>query len=248
MPKNNTGIAVPCFNEEFRIDLEYWKEIIRRESQISWCFIDDGSSDNTFSKLSELTIFPNCSVIKLERNHGKGNAIRKGLIEIAANNEQLKFLGYIDSDGAFTIDDVSNLICFSSKNPQFDAVFSSRVSLAGRNVDRKTSRHYIGRIIATFLTWDWKEAPYDTQSGFKIFLVDSALLESINYDFHTKWFIDVELICRLSKFKKVKIWEEPVNSWRDVEGSRIRLKSILSLIRELVYTRSQVARMIKRNR
>ena len=247
MPKNDIGIAVPCFNEEFRFDLEYWKEIVRRESQTYWCFIDDGSSDNTYSKLKELTVFQNCSVLKLEKNLGKGNAIRKGLIEIAANNEQLNFLGYIDSDGAFAIEDVSTLISFSFKNSQFDAVFSSRVSLAGRNVHRKASRHYMGRIIATFLTWNWNEAPYDTQSGFKIFRADSALLESINYDFRTKWFVDVELICRLSNFKKVKIWEEPVNSWSDVEGSKIGLKSIFRLAVELIYVRSQVVKMIKEN-
>jgi len=72
------SIIIPAYNEESTIievlnrllDLDIDKEII---------VIDDGSTDNTREKISQLTRNLDIRVISLKKNRGKGNAIREGL-------------------------------------------------------------------------------------------------------------------------------------------------------------------------
>ena len=159
--------------------------------------VDDGSSDRTFEILQELCFGTSSRAIKRFKNGGKGKAIRQGLLEMLENHPGLEFLGYLDSDGAFSIEDVFRLVKISidrARNlsaEKIDAVISSRVSLSGREINRKTSRHYLGRLIATYMTRKWSDAPYDTQSGYKLFVNSNSFREAIKYDFSTKWFVDI---------------------------------------------------------
>jgi hypothetical protein len=127
-----------------------------------------------------------------------------------------------------------------------DAVISSRVSLSGRFIERKRSRHYLGRIIATFLTHKWIDAPYDTQSGFKLFKNSQSFQNSIRKSFSTKWFVDIELLTRIgiSNKGKLVIWEEPLNFWRDVNGSKLGFTSYPQIFVEMVVARKQVLKFI----
>lgn len=166
------AVIVPCFNEELRVPIQYWREIVRTENEIKWLFIDDGSSDRTFEILQEVCTGTPSWVLKSANNGGKGSAIRKGFLAILETDPAIEVLGYLDSDGAFSKDDIFRLaniaiqrISSSIAQPT-DAVISSRVSLSGREIKRKSSRHYLGRLIATVLTRKWSDAPYDTQSGY----------------------------------------------------------------------------------
>jgi len=52
--------------------------------------------------------------------------------------------GFVDADGAFNRIDVERILTEFDKyvmQSHFDAVWSSRVALAGRSIDRQTSRH-----------------------------------------------------------------------------------------------------------
>jgi len=37
-------------------------------------------------------------------------------------------------------------------------------------------------------------------------------------------------------------WEEPVNSWSDIKGSKIRARTILSIAKEIVVIRGLISR------
>lgn len=255
MQKNKfqLGLVVPCFNEAERFPLSYWKNLVRIESSIKWIFVDDGSSDLTENILKQLCKSSDAKYVKLQLNLGKSNAIREGFHQLVKENPKLKFAGFLDSDGAFSPEDIRYLATLANNdgnlNPQnsFDVWISSRVALAGRRIQRKLSRHYIGRVISTYLTRSWNDSPYDTQSGFKIFRVSGNFLEALEKPFITRWFIDVELLTRIAIANngKLKVWEEPVTSWRDVHGSRISLSSGLSILSDLFRTRRQVKKLIE---
>ena len=252
--KNATSIVVPCFNEEARIPIEYWRALINKSADVNWLFIDDGSCDKTFEILEIICFGSSAKTLRLSKNVGKGNAIRQGFLRILEENPEIKVIGYLDSDGAFSLQDVVNLVEKASNPESFsgqtmpDAVISSRVSLSGRCIERRRSRHYLGRIIATYLTHKWNDAPYDTQSGFKLFKNSKSFQNSVSDGFCTKWFIDIELLTRIgiSNEGKLVIWEEPLDFWRDVNGSKLGFTSYPRILVEMVVARRQVLKLIKK--
>jgi len=248
------AIVVPCFNEAKRFPLQYWREMLGIDPEIQWVFVNDGSTDSTLELLQLLDKESNVKIFESQENFGKGNAIRLGFLECLANFPDLEILGYLDSDGAFSKIDVKNLIDiilntdFKISDFPIDAVISSRVALSGHQIQRKPSRHYIGRVIATFLTRDWSDAPYDTQSGLKLFRNSNSFKHSIIERFQTKWFVDVELLARIGVANggALNIWEEPLTSWHDVAGSNLSFMKSPKLIREILLARREIKNLIQK--
>ncbi len=247
------AIVVPCYNEELRLPVQYWKDIVKTENKIKWLFVDDGSSDRTFEILQEVCHETPSRAVRRLKNGGKGKAIRQGLLEMLETDPGLEVLGYLDSDGAFSKADIFRLAQISidrTKNlpaEKIDAVISSRVSLSGREINRKSSRHYLGRLIATYMTRNWSDAPYDTQSGYKLFMNSESFRAAIKSDFSTKWFADIELITRIGIKNKglLNIWEEPLLFWNDVDGSNIRLRKFHTIFLEMLFARRQVLKFLE---
>ena len=226
------------------------------QNEISWVFVNDGSTDATIERLNEIVSGTDSRVIDSPRNQGKGNAIRTGLQGALVNNADCEIVGYVDSDGAFSKEDILRIVNLAISiagseaiNP-VDAILSSRVALAGHQIKRKSSRHYIGRVIATLLTSRWEDAPYDTQSGFKLFRNSDSLKSAIKYKFRTHWFVDIELLTRIGIANRgvLNIWEEPLTSWRDVKGSKIGLREIPKLLIEISIARRQVSGLLHERR
>jgi dolichyl-phosphate beta-glucosyltransferase len=249
----SVAIIVPCFNEELRFPKEYWNQILKNRNDIEWLFVDDGSADATCKTLQEVCIGSLAQVTRLSRNVGKGNAIRVGFLNILEREPGIKVLGYIDSDGAFKMEEIFRILDLmleklnDSSRSSMDAVIASRVALSGRSISRKVSRHYLGRIIATVITNKWIDSPYDTQCGFKLFSNSEAFVESINTEFKTKWFVDIEILTRLGILKEgnLSIWEEPLFFWKDIGQSKIRFKNTLAILFELFVARKQVLKLLK---
>jgi glycosyltransferase involved in cell wall biosynthesis len=249
-------LVVPCFNEENRFPVNYWQEILNANSDISWIFVNDGSTDKTIELLKEITRGTESKYISCNSNLGKGNAIRIGFLNALKSNLQYQIFGYVDSDGAFSREDIFRMVeqasekCVESQKFPIDVLLSSRVGLAGHQINRRRSRHYLGRMIATFLTNGWKDAPYDTQSGFKLFRNSIPFQQALNEEFKTKWFVDVELFTRIgiNKGGDLNLWEEPVTSWRDVEGSKISLRKILRITVEIILARREIRKLIEESR
>ena len=246
--KQEIALVVPCFNEEKRISIEYWQDLIESMQDVLYIFVDDGSSDKTLSILETICKNNSARIVRLEQNSGKGRAIRLGLLRAVEWNPNLLYCGFIDADGAFSREDILRIVhlCMSQGH-HFDAVISSRVALSGRMISRKTFRHYLGRIIATFLTYKWKGSPYDTQSGFKLMRNSQAFRGAISADFLTKWFSDIELLTRIGVLNEgiLMVWEEPLAFWLDVEGSKLSVRDFLTILRELLIARHQVKLLLK---
>ena len=227
-------MIVPCFNEEKRINLDYWNKLSEIPN-LHWIFVNDGSSDGTKSLLNQIK---NSLVINLENNSGKAEAIRKGILETFNKNQSEIFqFGYLDADSAFEIEDVKNVIKLSfSKESTYDSYWGSRVALSGRNIARNNLRHILSRILITIFGYRLGNLPYDPQTGFKIFKFSNEQMAIFDKNFLTKWFLDLEILLRFKAVNKkdMKIWEEPVNSWKDIEGSKIRGLEIITVFKDLI--------------
>lgn len=238
---DHVTIVVPLYNEAHRWDPAYWRTLADLPT-IRWLFVDDGSTDNTSDLVSVFTDSTHTQLLSLHTNQGKGNAVRQGML--AAWENPGRGIGFLDGDGAFDPQDVQDLVArlTDSKAPggaiaDWDSVWGSRVALAGRNIHRRSSRHYIGRIIATAISQGLPGVPYDTQCGFKIFAPTQALRHSIEDPFRTRWFFDVEILQRWIAFtgQPMRIWEQPLMHWRDVPGSKITSRSAFQVAREVAF-------------
>jgi len=247
------GIVVPCFNESLRIKSDYWSALIGSDIDVAWLFIDDGSTDETLSIISSFSQHANVSIKSLPKNQGKSEAIRCGALEMLHHKSEIRSVGFLDADGAFSCNEVVRIIEIARdlllvSDTKIECVISSRVKLAGRDISRNMLRHYISRVLLTIVNWKWDQSPYDTQSGFKIFLKTPSFEQALQRPFVTKWFLDLELFARIGAMTgENKIWEEPVRSWVEVPGSKLGFKSVLTVCKEILYI-LKIARSARRER
>jgi glycosyltransferase involved in cell wall biosynthesis len=231
-----TYVIVPCYNEELRLDTEYWN-CLTKSLEFHWVFVNDGSTDQTKRKLEEIK---NITVLNLEVNSGKAEAIRSGInYAISRTNDDDLVVCYIDSDSAFQAIDIKRIFeIFHDKTTsrEVESVWASRVALAGRNITRSTTRHHLARIIITIIGFVDKNIPYDPQTGFKIFYLNSNVKQVFEEKFKTRWFFDIEILRRWEKLtgSRIVIWEEPVNYWYEVGGSKINKKQYIRIFKEFL--------------
>lgn len=249
------AVVVPCFNEALRINVSKWLEIVNSTQDTFWVFVNDGSKDRTSDVLKEFDC-PNVKVLNLSQNLGKGEAIRAGF-SWALNSESLTAnrlsaltrLGYLDSDGAFELADITEMLNCSESlltlESPFKTLIGSRVKLSGRNIERDRVRHYLGRVISTYVCYGWTDAPYDTQVGFKIFVVDPVFTEAISNPFTTSWFFDIELMLRLGYSNNRRIWEMPLASWTEIGGSSISPRKYFFVLKQIIKIKSLVLRHVR---
>ena len=229
-------LIVPCFNEESRWNSEYWTKI-GQIPDLKLCFVNDGSKDRTSMGIAPLLVDSNHTLLELPRNVGKAEAIRQGFNFIL--NEHVLGIGFLDADGAFPISDIESQIeqfrrlSESTSNPP--SVWSSRVKLAGRFIERDLKRHYLARILVTLLAIRFKFTIYDTQCGMKIFPYSKSLEHCMQEPFKTHWFVDLEIFMRWRKEtgSDLNIWEEPLLGWNDVAGSKLSGRQYLTVLRDI---------------
>ena len=232
----NLTLVVPVFNESSRWSDRYWSELADLQ-MIRLVFVNDGSTDDSqrvlenFNKRRE-----NCFLINLSNNVGKAEAIRTGLAW--ATKRDVDLVGFLDADGAFDLVEVKEIVLLAissfSNALSPNSFWTSRVQLLGNNIQRRQSRHYIGRVIHTIIGFWIKDLPYDSQCGFKIFKSNEDLAHSISRTFRTRWFVDLEMLVRLRAINpKYEVKEIPLKNWFDVPNSKIGLKSVLTVLRDL---------------
>jgi len=76
-----TGIVVPCYNEEERLQLSEFSRFFKTNNTTFFCFVDDGSTDDTKKIVADFVDnnVERCQVINLFYNQGKAEAVRHGI-------------------------------------------------------------------------------------------------------------------------------------------------------------------------
>lgn len=225
-------IVVPAYNEEKRFQSAEFSAFLRDRSGYGFVLVDDGSSDDTASVLDALAAeYPDrVQVVVLPENRGKAEAVRAGLTA-ALEHDDCAFVGYFDADLATPLRAIPEMRDVFDEQPHLDIVMASRVQLLGRSIERKRARHYAGRVFATFASVLLDMPVYDTQCGAKLFRVTPALRDALVEPFLAGWVFDVELLRRLQIARKrhgdlpveEATFEFPLERWRDVGGSKVRL-------------------------
>src|SRR6266498_4026347 len=131
-------LVVPCFNEEKRLDVDAF-----RAFDAEFLFVSDGSSDGTLRLLESMRDSDprRFSVLNLERNSGKAEAVRRGVL--AALDRNVDLTGFWDADLATPLSELPGFLEVFDTRPEIEMVFGARVRLLGREISRNPSRHYL---------------------------------------------------------------------------------------------------------
>ncbi len=236
-----TALVIPCFNEAGRLKGDKFVEALAKNQSLDLIFVNDGSSDDTGRKLAGICAnYPaRSSVIELEANSGKAEAVRRGVLK--AIEERFDYIGYLDADLATPFAEIEKIEAeLERKNAEM--VLGSRVKLLGKNITRKLARHLVGRALATFISLALNLPVYDTQCGAKLFRNSAVIFEVFKEPFLTGWLFDVELIARFiianqasgkTKDNHFSIIEKPLDEWVDVQGSKVKLSHLPSIAKDM---------------
>lgn len=232
--------VVPCYNEADRLDGDAFLSVVDAEPNISILFVDDGSSDRTLGRLRELARQrPQAvRVLPLERNAGKAEAVRRGLLD--ALDKGASIVGYVDADLATPLDEMRRLTRIIREH-DVDVVIGTRVAMLGHQIERNNARHYLGRVFASAASVILNLRVYDTQCGAKLFRRTAALEAALANAFLSRWAFDVELLGRLLEggpgvppIAPERMYEEPLREWSDVPGSKLSARAIVTAGLDLV--------------
>ena len=236
---NNAQFIIPCFNEGMRFDSDAYSKSLNENNSLHILFVNDGSSDDTISVLEKLkSLFPKqVDVLDLPVNKGKAEAVRRGMLKILNEKPQIEYLGYFDADLATSLEEGILLFEQLMDNKQIKFAFGSRISKVGSTIVRKTYRHFIGRIIATFISNILQLRVYDTQCGAKVFTRDIAQFV-FEQPFISKWLFDVEIfariLCKPDRYSEKNMVEIPLIQWIDHDGSKVKWSYSFKLFFDLL--------------
>jgi dolichyl-phosphate beta-glucosyltransferase len=224
----DTIVVVPCYNESRRLDTEAVLRLVDTEPRVSLLFVNDGSTDSTADVLESLRgARPDrIAWFSLERNSGKTEAVRRGVV--AALEQNPAFVAYWDADLSTPFDMVPVFLAELDRRPDLLGVLGSRIRRLGADIRRRPLRHYAGRIFATLASAVLGMAVYDTQCGAKMFRATDSLRRAFAEPFHTRWILDVEMLARLrvelgAAELAGRLFEVPLPYWRDVAGSKLTM-------------------------
>lgn len=236
--KNCVGVVIPCYNEEDRLLSEEFESFVHSNLGYHLCFVNDGSTDNTLQVLNKLSKGKEdyISVYNCEKNGGKAEAVRLGMLHLAKNPD-LDYIGFLDADLSTDFKDFDDLVK-TIENSNYKIVSGSRISRMGANITKESARQIISLtinfIIQKILGMNFK----DTQCGAKI-MVKEVIDTTFQEKFITRWLFDVEIFMRMKKYYKedVKslICEQPLKRWIHADGSKLSMKDSFKIIGQLAH-------------
>ncbi len=229
-----TGIIIPCYNEEKRLNTAAFINFIQKENNFHLCFVNDGSSDKTIDVLKEIQANNayKISVIDIKKNSGKAEAVRIGARYLHHRGD-IDFIGFMDADLSTDFKDFKSLIKTLKTNNKLSMVFGSRAKEASEKIEKDTIRALFSKIIKTLVFFILRLPIEDTQCGAKVF---RAQLVPILFKstFFSRWLFDIEMFLRMKKYygKSTilnKIYEQPLKRWVHMDDSKLGIKDALQI-------------------
>jgi len=237
LQKNCVGVVIPCYNEEERLLGKEFKDFAHKNLGYHLCFVNDGSTDRTLEVLRELEkgSETNISIYNCEKNGGKAEAVRQGMLHLA-KDEQLDYIGFLDADLSTDFRDFDDLVDTLDVS-KFKIVSGSRMSRMGADITKESARKLISMSINLIIRTILKMPFNDTQCGAKV--MDKSLIPLLfDKPFITKWLFDVEMFMRMRKhYGKTKakelICEQPLKRWIHADGSKLSMKDSVKIVGQL---------------
>jgi dolichyl-phosphate beta-glucosyltransferase len=209
------SIIIPCFNESNRIGVMVNAlKIFQQQWQGSFevIVVDDGSTDDTYTRLTEAQKLISLQIIRQE-NTGKGGALKCGVLA-----SQGEIILTLDADMATEPTELIDWL--SGRKWKQNEIWIGSRELNRNQVEDKPHREFIGHMFNRIIRYLTGLKIHDTQCGFKLY--HSFIAKKIFGDLQTPgWAHDVELLIRAEQLGYALI-EMPVH-WKAVEGSKIRV-------------------------
>lgn len=238
------SVIVPAYNEEERLGsmlgetLGYLKGRTGGEAGFSWevIVVDDGSRDGTAGVAREVGGRDGVRVVRLERNCGKGYAVRAGMLVGRG-----RYLLMADADGATVFEEVEKLEGAVSGGGGADVAVGSRVHLRGRRgVAGGEGREWFRELISWVFHWvvvivGGVRGVGDTQCGFKLYSREAARVAFVGQRVR-RWAFDVENLYRVQR-AGLRVVEVGVR-WTEVAGSKVSVvKATVNMVWDMVRMR-----------
>lgn len=237
LQKNCVGVVIPCYNEEERLLGEEFKNFAHKNLGYHLCFVNDGSTDRTLEVLKALEkgSESNISVYNCEKNGGKAEAVRQGMLHLAKDT-QLDYIGFLDADLSTDFRDFDDLV-ETLDNSDFKIVSGSRMSRMGADITKESARKIISMTINLIIRTILRMPFNDTQCGAKV-MRSSVVPLIFDKPFITKWLFDVEMFIRMRKYygksrAKQLICEQPLKRWIHADGSKLSMKDSVKIVGQL---------------
>ena len=211
------SVIVPCYNEERTLKIIIERVLKFKDLEKEIIIVDDCSTDNSKIIIKELTdLYPEIRGIFLQKNLGKGSALKKGFEEVNGDIILIQ-----DADLEYDPKDYSALIK-PFKNTDADVVYGSRF-MGGDYVRLHFFWHFVANKFLTFITNIVTNLNMsDMETGYKLF--KKSVIQSINIK-ERSFGIEPEITVKLAK-KKYVFYEVPISyrgrSYED--GKKITLK------------------------
>ncbi len=222
------SVIIPAYNEVRRLPLTL-VDINRHLSHGDFSYeiivVNDGSTDATAEAAKRLAhVIGNLRVVDNPVNHGKGWAVRQGMLE--AKGEWRLFT---DADNSTSIEHFGKMRPYLK---DYDIIIGSR-DIAGAKLvpPQPFYKRILGNMGNLLIQFLLLPGLWDTQCGFKCFSAESAekifRLAKIN-----RWAFDAEALALAKKFL-YKIKEIPV-TWVNHPDSKVKLGGYLKSLWEVL--------------
>lgn len=230
----HTCILIPTYNNAGTLK-RVLEEVLQYTTSL--IVINDGSTDHTADILSN---FPEINVHHLEKNSGKGKALRKGFT--IAQSAGYQYAITMDSDGQHYPDD---LPVFLNVLENKKATDPEPLVIGSRKMDdpRVPDKSSVGNKISTFMFWiETGIKLKDTQCGYRLYPLE--LVNSLQL-FTSKFELEIEVLVKAA-WKGADVQNHPVKVLYDPDErvthfrpfqdvARITLLNILSLLALVFY-------------
>lgn len=229
------SVIIPAYNEEKRIGktLQSIDEYLKKQSyDYEILVVNDGSKDRTAEIVKEEAArIANLHLIDNQENHGKGWAVRQGMLKAQG---QIRL--FMDADNSTTVDQVANFLPHFEQG--YDVVIASRrIKGAVIAVKQPWTRDFLGGIFRLVVHTIVPVGVTDSQAGFKAF--SSRAVEAI-FSKQTiyRWAFDVEILA-MAKKMGFRVREVPILWVNDTE-SHVKLSGMIKMLWEVLQVRKNL--------
>ncbi|CAF0837800.1 unnamed protein product [Didymodactylos carnosus] len=222
------SVIIPAYKEAERLPpmmkttMEYLEKRNANDKSFTYelIIVDDGSPDNNRTTEVALNYSSKYStdivrVLKLDKNRGKGGAVRMGVLSCRG-----EWILFADADGATDFNDYTKLEKRAiSKQTKDIIICGSRRHLEKESVAKRSLFRTILMHVFHLEVWLFTvKTIRDTQCGFKLFSRQAA--QKTFSQLHVeRWAFDVELLY-IAEQMGISLEEVDVN-WQEIPGSKL---------------------------
>jgi glycosyltransferase involved in cell wall biosynthesis len=230
------SIIIPAYNEEHRLPRtleQIFAFLDEQDYTAEVLIVENGSDDRTFEVAQELAEGRKRVHLFREEKRGKGNAVRRGMLE---SKGKYRFL--CDADLSMPIEEINKFL--PPELEDYDVAIASREVPGAVRYNEPEYRHLTGRVFNGLIRLLVLPGLQDTQCGFKCFRAEIAE-EIFRFQTLTGWSFDVEVLY-IAQRKGYRIHEIPINWYFNADSKISVLQDSWKMFQDLLAIRRNARR------